>query len=130
MGLEEEAIFSLLQRATSENKIRSAFTCGSIQGSIYVEGVLDADMISILKLIPGIIRNKSGVVCQLVDPPDWVKLLTMHDPTTVVKAGQWIWVCNGGGNLGSSGFGCSSPQETNSIAGGCLTEMKANSHQA
>ena len=60
-----------------------------------MEGVLDANMISIFKLSPGIIRNKSGIVRQLVDPPDWVKLLTMHDPTTVVKAGQWIWVCNG-----------------------------------
>ena len=60
-----------------------------------MEGVLDADMISILKLTPRIVQNKSGVVCQLVDPPDWVKLLIMHDPTTVVKAGQWIRVCNG-----------------------------------
>ena len=50
MGLEEEAIFSLLQRVTSKNQIWSAFTHGSIQGSIYMEGVLDADMISILKL--------------------------------------------------------------------------------
>ena len=70
MGLEEEAIFSLLQRATSKNQIRSAFTRGSIRGPIYVEGVLDADMISILKLTPGIVRNKSGVVRQLVDPAD------------------------------------------------------------
>ena len=60
-----------------------------------MEGVLDADMISILKLTPGIVQNKSGIVCQLVDPADWVKLLTMHDPMTVVKAGQWIQVCNG-----------------------------------
>ena len=67
-----------------------------------MEGVLDADMISILKSTPGIVRNKSGVVCQLVDPADWVKLLTMHDPTMVVKAGQWIRVCNGAykGDLG------------------------------
>ena len=102
MSLEEEAIFSLLQRVTSENQIWSAFTRGSIRGSIYVEGVLDADMISILKLTPRIVWNKSGVVRQLVDPADWVKLLTMHDPTMVVKAGQWIWVCNGAykGNVG------------------------------
>ena len=85
-----------------QNQIRSAFTRGSIWGSIYVEGVLDADMISILKLTPRIIWNKSGIVHQLVDPADWVKLLTMHDPTTVVKAGQWIQVCNGAykGNVG------------------------------
>ena len=60
-----------------------------------MEGVLDADMISILKSTPGIVRNKSGIVRQLVDPANWVKLLTMHDPTTVVKASQWIRVCNG-----------------------------------
>ena len=67
MGLEEEAIFSLLQRATSIYQIRSAFTHDSIQGLIYVEGVLDADMISILKLTPRIIQNKSGIVSQLFD---------------------------------------------------------------
>ena len=67
MGLEEEAIFSLLQRATSKYQIRSAFTYGSIQGLIYVEGVLDADMSSILQLTPRIIQNKSGIVRQLVD---------------------------------------------------------------
>ena len=67
-----------------------------------MEGVLDADIITILKLTPGIVQNKSGIVRQLVDPADWVKLLTMHDPTTVVKAGQWIRVCNGAykGNVG------------------------------
>ena len=48
-----------------------------------MEGVLDADMISILKLTPRIIQNKSGIVRQLVDPANWVKLLTMHDPTMV-----------------------------------------------
>ena len=30
VGLEEEAMFALLQRATSEHQIRSAFTRGSI----------------------------------------------------------------------------------------------------
>ena len=44
MGLEEEAVFSLLQRATNEHRIRSAFTRGSVRGSIYVESILDADI--------------------------------------------------------------------------------------
>jgi hypothetical protein len=102
VGLEEEAVIFLLQRATSEHNIRSAFTCGSVRGSIYVEGVLDADMISLLNLTPGIIRKQSGVVRQSIDPSDWVKLLTMQDPTSVVEAGQWIRVLNGGykGDLG------------------------------
>ena len=39
MGLEEEAMFYLLQNATSEHQIWSA--CGSVRGSIYVEGILD-----------------------------------------------------------------------------------------
>lgn len=102
MGLEEEAVFSLLQRATNEHRIRSAFTRGSVRGSIYVESILDADMISLLSLTPGIIRKQSGVVRQIIDPSDWVKLLTMQDPMTAVATGQWIRVRNGAykGDLG------------------------------
>ena len=67
-----------------------------------MEGSLDADMISLLHLTPGIIRKQSGVVHQIIDPSDWLKLLTMRDPMTAVKAGQWIRVCNGAykGDLG------------------------------
>ena len=48
---------TLLQKATREHQIQSAFTRSSIQGSIYVEGNLDAGMISLLSLTPGIIRK-------------------------------------------------------------------------
>jgi hypothetical protein len=97
MGLEEEAVFYLLQRATDEHLIRSAFTRGSVRGSIYVEAVLNAGMISLLNLTPGIIRGRTGFVRQLIDPSDWVKLLTMQDSEsmTVLKAGQWVRVHNG-----------------------------------
>jgi hypothetical protein len=95
VGLEEEAVFYLLQRATSEHQIRSAFTRGSVRGSIYVEGILDANMISLLDFTPGIIRKQSGVVRQTIDFSDWVKLLIMQDPMTVVKARQWIRVRKG-----------------------------------
>jgi hypothetical protein len=94
VGLEEDAVFFLHERAT-QHQIRSAFTRGSVRGAIYVEGNLDADMISILSLTPGVVRKRSGVVRQLIDPSDWVKLLTMQDPTLRVKAGQWIRVRNG-----------------------------------
>jgi hypothetical protein len=60
-----------------------------------VEGILDADMISLLNLTPGVIRKQSGLVRQVINPSDWVKLLTMQDPTMVVEAGQWIRVRNG-----------------------------------
>ena len=95
MGLEEEAVCYLLQSASSEHQIRSAFTRGSVRGLIYVEGIWDANMISLLGFTPGIIRTQSGVVRQMIDPSDWVKLLTMQDPTTVVKANQWIRVRKG-----------------------------------
>ena len=53
-------------------------------------------MFSLLNLTPGIIKKQSsGVVRQKIDPSDWMKLLTMQDPMTVVKAGQWIRVRNG-----------------------------------
>src|ERR1700728_932598 len=95
VNTKEEAVFYLLQRATSEHQIRSAFTRGSVRGSIYVEGNLDANMTSLLNMTPGIVRKQSGVVHQIIDPSDWMKLLTMQDPMTVVKAGQWIRVRNG-----------------------------------
>jgi hypothetical protein len=95
MGLEEEAVFFLLQRAISKHQIRSAFTRGSIRGSIYVEGILDVDTISLLNSTPGIIRTQFGIVRQSIDSSDWVKLLTMQDSITVVKAGQWIRVRTG-----------------------------------
>jgi hypothetical protein len=103
VGLEEEAVISLLQRATIEHLIRSAFTRGSVRGSIYVEGILDGNMISLLNSTPGImIRKQTGVVRKTIDPSDWVKLLTMQNPMTVVRAGQWIRVRNGAykGDLG------------------------------
>ena len=95
MGLEEEAVLFLLQSATNKHQIRSAFTRGSLRGSIYVESIFDADMTSLLSLTPGIIRNQSGVVRQIIDPSDWVKLLTMQDPRTAVATGQWIRVRKG-----------------------------------
>ena len=102
MGLEEEAVFSLLQRATSDHQIRSAFTRGSFRGSIYVEGVLDTNTTFLLSSTPGIIRKRSGIVRHAIDPSDWVNLLTMKDPLTVVKALQWIRVLKGAykGELG------------------------------
>ena len=102
MGLEEEAVFSLLQRVTNDHQIRSAFTRGSFLGSIYVEGVLDNNTTDLLSSTPGIIRKRSGIVRHAIDPFDWVKLLTMKDLKTVVKARQWIRVRNGAykGELG------------------------------
>jgi hypothetical protein len=60
-----------------------------------MEGVFNAGMLSLLKLTPGIIWKQSGVVHQIVDPFNWVRLLTMQDPMTAVNASQWIQVHKG-----------------------------------
>ena len=60
-----------------------------------MECVFDGGMISLLELTPGIIRKQSGVVRQMIDPSDWVRLLTMQDPMTVVNVDQWIQVHKG-----------------------------------
>ena len=67
-----------------------------------MEGILDAGMISLLSLTPGIIWKQSGVVRQIIAPSNWVKLLTMQDPMKVANAGQWIRICSGAykGDLG------------------------------
>jgi Early transcription elongation factor of RNA pol II, NGN section len=103
VGLEEEAVLYLLQIASSEHQIRSAFTCSSLRGYIYVEAILDANLISLLKLTPGIIRKSSGIVSQMIEPSDWLKLLTMKNPKTAVEARQWIRVRKGA-YKGDSGF--------------------------
>ena len=60
-----------------------------------MEGVFNAGMISLLESTPGIIRKQSGVVRQTIDPSNWVRLLAMQNPMTVVNASQWIQVRKG-----------------------------------
>jgi hypothetical protein len=56
---------------------------------------MDPATIHLLSLTPGIIRRQSGIIRQTIDPSDWVKMLTMQDPMTVVNEGQWIQVRKG-----------------------------------
>ena len=57
---------------------------------------MDANSVSLLDLTPGIIRERySGVIRKIIDPSDWVKLLTMQDPKMVMRASQWVRVCRG-----------------------------------
>ena len=60
-----------------------------------MEGILDANMMSLLDSTPGIIRKQSGISRQSIDPSDWVKLLTMQDPMTAVKESRWIRIGKG-----------------------------------
>jgi hypothetical protein len=90
MGLEEEAIFYLLQRAEAEHQLRSAFTRGSIRGWIYLEANMNNILLALLRMTPGVISSRQGVQRNLVEFSDWLKMLTMHDPRTVFQAGSWV----------------------------------------
>jgi hypothetical protein len=62
VGLEEEAVVYLLQRATSDHQIRSAFTRGSVRASIYEKAQTTNDS---LYLVPALDRNVISLQSQL-----------------------------------------------------------------
>jgi len=105
IGLEEEAIFYLLQRAEAEHQLRSAFTRGSIQGWIYLEANMNNILLELLRMTPGVISSRQGVQRNLVEFSDWLKMLAMHDPRTVFQAGSWVRVTKGK-YKGDVGFIC------------------------
>src|SRR5271156_6344694 len=58
MGLEEDPVLYLLQRAEAEHQLRSAFTRGSIRGWIYLEVNMSNSLIQLLRLMPGVISSR------------------------------------------------------------------------
>jgi len=95
LGLEEEAIFFLLQMASSQHQLWSAFMCGSIHGWIYLETLINEDLNRLLKCMPGIVQQQNGVIWEQVDFGDWTKMLTMVDSQTSIGVGKWAQVCRG-----------------------------------
>jgi transcription antitermination factor NusG len=95
VGIEDDAINYLFEKARDEHQIRSAFTRGSMRGWIYLEAVMNPNLDFLLKSAPGIIRTHQDVVRHQVDFPDWTKLLTMKDPATIVEVGQWVRIYSG-----------------------------------
>jgi transcription elongation factor len=49
----------------------------------------------LLKLTPGIVRRRTGIIREQIDFVDWTKMLTMHDHDADVHAGGWARVCKG-----------------------------------
>jgi transcription antitermination factor NusG len=95
MGLEEEAIFYLLQRAEAEHQLRSAFTGGSIRGWIYLKAHMNNNLLQLLSVTLGVNSPGLGILRHLVNFSDWLKMLTMHDPRTVFQVGNWVRVGKG-----------------------------------
>jgi hypothetical protein len=104
VGVEEEAIFFLLQRGSQDHPIRSAFTQGSLRGWIYVEGLMNSSVISLLRTTPGIIHKQHGIIHEFINPSDWIRTLTIQDPATIVTEGEWVQVMKRGAYKGDIGF--------------------------
>ena len=95
MGVEEEAVYYLLQRAGPGHRLRSAFTRGSLRGWVYLEAVMDAALVRLLERTPGIIRTRAGLIRQAIDPIECRGLLTMKNSNTNLKEGKWARVRRG-----------------------------------
>ncbi|CAA7270364.1 unnamed protein product [Cyclocybe aegerita] len=95
LGLEEEAMFLLLLKVREEHQIRSAFTCGSLRGWVYLEALMNPNLIHLLERTPRIIHTKQGIVQHGIKPSDWLRMLTMTNPDTSVEVNQWVRVRKG-----------------------------------
>ena len=56
---------------------------------------MNNSLLNLLKLTPGVISSRQGVQRGLIDPNDWLKMLTMHDLRTVFQVGNWVRVGKG-----------------------------------
>jgi len=50
---------------------------------------------SLLKITPGIVCCRTGIIWEQIDFKDWMKLLTMKDVETNVDVGKWVQVRRG-----------------------------------
>ncbi|KIJ90484.1 hypothetical protein K443DRAFT_15198 [Laccaria amethystina LaAM-08-1] len=49
----------------------------------------------LLKLTPGIVSRRTGIIWEQIDFEDWTKMLTMHDIEANVDVGRWVRVRKG-----------------------------------
>jgi transcription antitermination factor NusG len=85
----------LLQLAAPRHELRSAFTRGSIRGWVYLETTMNEHINRLLKLTPGIVSRRTGIIREQIDFEDWTKMLTMHDIEANVDVGRWVRVRKG-----------------------------------
>jgi len=83
-------MFSLLQLAAPRHELHLAFTQGSIRGWVYLETTMNEHINRLLKLTPGIVSHRTGIIREQIDFQDWTKMLTMNDIKTDVDVGRWV----------------------------------------
>lgn len=56
---------------------------------------MNEHMNRLLKLTPGIVSRRTGIIREQIDFQDWTKMLTMNDIETDVDVGRWVRVRKG-----------------------------------
>lgn len=86
---------SLLNKANESHNLRSAFTRGSLRGSIFIECVMNNALIRLLKITPGVVFTQKGLRYQVVQFSEQLNLLTMKNAKVDFGIGKWIRVSKG-----------------------------------
>ncbi|KAG5633398.1 hypothetical protein H0H81_008091, partial [Sphagnurus paluster] len=96
-GIEEEAVFLLLQLANSEHEISSAFWRGSERGWIYVEATMNPKLLGLLTLTPGIIFHQPGSpIKYAINIEERVATLKLPNlDADNLKVGDWARIITG-----------------------------------
>jgi transcription elongation factor len=88
-------VIALLHMANSTHDLRSAFTRGSIRGSIYLECQMNGQLLNLLKIIPGLSRANRGTQMRRIDFADYTNLLCMESLKFSPAIGNWVRVRKG-----------------------------------
>lgn len=92
--MEEEIIFFLLQMAYPRHEIRSAFANASARGWVYVEATMNDHLLRLLRLTPGILCNRCGIISQHIPLNEGLMLLKMCS-LNPPELGKWVQVRRG-----------------------------------
>ena len=76
-------------------ELRSAFSPGHIRGYVYLECSMNKYLVHLLLKIPGIIQTREGLIYQLIELNDRLKLLTLPKNKCLLGIGQWVRVLRG-----------------------------------
>jgi hypothetical protein len=93
--VEEEALIHLLQMCQPKYELRSVFTQGQVCGSIYLEATMNCELISLLKVMCGIVWDLQGISYQGIPEEEWEALLMMWEVHCQPSIGEWVWILKG-----------------------------------
>lgn len=89
------AVCSLLRVDSTKLQLRSAFTRGSIRGSIYLECQMNKNLLDLLAKTSGIIRTTQGIFSNKIDPTEYHDLLSMKTIKLNIDIGTWVQIKKG-----------------------------------